>query len=88
MIMPDFEKVMNQHLANIMGLPLLTARLAQKVSVIKNDPLINTELEINEFLIKDLTEYRDQLKSENCLAHLFINDYINFLINEVKSNET
>ena len=71
-----FEKNNELILSNMIGLPLLACRLAQNTAKIKNKLSTITEGDLNDFLIKDLTQYSQTLKEEGCVGYIFIDKYI------------
>jgi len=71
-----FESTSNMMVGNIIGMPLLSCRMAQNAEAIRSNPNIKTEKERREFLIDDLTGYSGKLKDEGCLGYMFIDSYI------------
>ncbi|MGB6268414.1 MAG: hypothetical protein WBF67_05330 [Olleya sp.] len=74
-----FENTTANMVGNMVGLPLLACRIAQNAVIIKNDPNIRTEKQVNDFLIDDLASYSKKLKDENCLGYMFVDKYIEYL---------
>ena len=82
------EKAHTIMISNIIGLPILAARMAQLAATIKNNQNIKTKEERYDFLLNDLSCFSKKLKAQDCLAYIFIDKYIENLkeisINELK----
>ena len=79
-MLDKFEQYSDTMISNIIGLPLLACRVAKCADIISKSADIRTEKERNDFLIFDLAKYSDELKEENNIAYIFIDKYIDNLM--------